>query len=135
MTVEAAMLMPAVILLMALLLYISFFLYNRCVLSQDAYILAFRGSIHRETERNDLQEYIEESAKNQFGNKYIGMKLLEKSPEVSNKKVTVRLEGRTVNGWMLTAAGQAERNAPVEYIRKIRLMKKAWEGMQAMKED
>lgn len=135
MTVEAAMIMPSVILLMALLLYISFFLYNRCILSQDAYLLAFRGSIQREADGNAVQGYIEESAKDQFGNKYIGMKLLEKSLEVSNKKVTVKLEGGTVNGWVLTAAGQAERNDPVEYIRKIRLMKKAWKRMQDMEED
>ncbi len=129
------MLMPTIILLIALLIYLSFFLYNRCILSQDAYLLAFRGSIRKQEDESAVREYIEQSAKDLLGNKYIGMKQLEKSLEISNKKVMVKLKGKAVNGWALTAAGQAERNDPVKYIRRIRLMKKAGEGLLGMRED
>lgn len=129
------MLMPTIILLIALLIYLSFFLYNRCILSQDAYLLAFRGSIQKQEDESAVRGYIEQAAKGQFGNKYIGMKQLEKSLEISDKKVMVKLKGKIVNGWALTAAGQAERNDPVNYIRKTRLMKKAGEKLRGMGED
>ncbi|TCL54285.1 hypothetical protein EDD76_12155 [Kineothrix alysoides] len=129
------MLIPTIILLIALLIYLSFFLYNRCILSQDAYLLAFRGSIRKQEDESAVRGYIEQLGKEQFGNKYIGMRQLEKSLEISDKKVVVKLKGKTANGWVLTAVGQADRNDPVKYIRRIRLIKKAGEGLRGMGED
>lgn len=44
MTVEAAHVMPIVLLLYLLVLTAAFLLYDRCVTSQDYYVLALRGS-------------------------------------------------------------------------------------------
>lgn len=44
MTVEASYVMPIVIFLYLLIIFCGFFLYNRCVMSQNNYLLALRGS-------------------------------------------------------------------------------------------
>ena len=47
MTAEAAMIVPAVFALIIMLLYLMFFLYDRCVMTQDLYMAAYRVSIQR----------------------------------------------------------------------------------------
>lgn len=51
-TVEASFVMPMVIFLYLLMISCGFFLYNRCVMSQNDYLLAFRGSRFTEAGRN-----------------------------------------------------------------------------------
>lgn len=51
-TVEASFVMPIVLFLYLLVILLAFFLYNRCVISQDLYLLALRGS--RFTDRSSL---------------------------------------------------------------------------------
>lgn len=43
-TVEASLVIPLAVFLTGLIFYMTFYLYNRCAASQDAYMLAFRGS-------------------------------------------------------------------------------------------
>lgn len=43
-TVEAAFVMPVVLFLYLTFIVCGFYLYNRCVISQDGYLMAFRGS-------------------------------------------------------------------------------------------
>lgn len=43
MTVEAAFIMPVVLFLYLIFILCGFYLYNRCVISQDGYLLAFRS--------------------------------------------------------------------------------------------
>lgn len=52
MTVEASFVMPVVLFLYLLVILLAFFLYNRCVISQDLYLLALRGS--RFTDRSSF---------------------------------------------------------------------------------
>ena len=47
MTAEAAMIVPAVFALIIMLLYLTFFMYDRCVMTQDLYTAAYRVSIQR----------------------------------------------------------------------------------------
>ena len=44
-TVEASLVMPLVIFLIGFIFYLTFYLYNRCAIAQDTYVLAFRGSL------------------------------------------------------------------------------------------
>lgn len=44
MTIEASLIIPMVIGILVSLVFLAFFLYNRCVLTQDMYILCLRGS-------------------------------------------------------------------------------------------
>ena len=48
MTVEAAFVMPMVLCVFVMLIYTSFYLYDRCVFKQDDFILCFRESIRKE---------------------------------------------------------------------------------------
>ncbi len=43
-TVEASLVMPLVLFLYVLIILSGIFLYDRCVMSQDVYLIAFRGS-------------------------------------------------------------------------------------------
>ncbi len=43
-TVEASLVMPLVLFLYVLIIVSGIFLYDRCVMSQDMYLIAFRGS-------------------------------------------------------------------------------------------
>lgn len=129
-TVEASLIIPIVVLLIALILNLAFFLYSRCILSQDAYILAFRGSIRKQESGEEIRRYIEESFKNHFGRRYFGISDLEKNIETNTRKVTVRINAGTAMKWSLEAAGEAERIDPAIYIRKIRLIKKAGEKLK-----
>ena len=52
MTLEAALIVPMVICVFSLLIYFSYYLYGRCILSQDAYILAFRASVEKTAQWN-----------------------------------------------------------------------------------
>lgn len=52
MTVEASYVMPIVIFLYLLIILCGFFLYNRCVMSQNNYLLALRGSRFTEAGNN-----------------------------------------------------------------------------------
>ena len=138
-TVEASMIIPLVIFLIAFLFYLSFFLYNRCVLSQDAYILAFRGSVRCKEENVEVEKYIEKNSKKQFGVKYMGLDGPYKSMGVNSKKIRVIAEGKMKvsfiknfdlsNTWSLKVVREAERICPVDYIRKIRLLEKAGDAI------
>lgn len=137
---EASMIIPLVIFLIAFLFYLSFFLYNRCVLSQDAYILAFRGSVKCKEENGEIVKYLDKNSKKQFGIKYMGLNGSDKIIEVNSKKIIVTAEGKMKvsfikdfnlsNTWSLKAVSEAERNCPVDNIRKIRFLEKAGEAIQ-----
>lgn len=51
-TVEASFIMPIVLVIYLLIILCGFYLYNRCVISQDNYLLAFRGSRFTEAGEN-----------------------------------------------------------------------------------
>lgn len=46
-TVEAAVIIPVVLGIFVMIMYLSFYLYDRCVLAQDCYVLSYRQSIEK----------------------------------------------------------------------------------------
>ncbi|MDO5476470.1 MAG: hypothetical protein Q4F43_05070 [Eubacteriales bacterium] len=46
-TVEAALLVPVTVCIIVMIMYLCFYLYDRCVLSQDSYVLSYRQSIEK----------------------------------------------------------------------------------------
>ena len=59
MTVEAAFVVPMVIFVFAALIYFCSYLYTRCVLNQDSYILAFRATSDSDVSyRDDPGSYV-----------------------------------------------------------------------------
>ena len=68
MTVEASFLVSFTVILFAVVIYLAFYQYDRCVLAQDLYLLCFRESLLREEENRTAGQ--EELAQRQFGTKY-----------------------------------------------------------------
>lgn len=88
-TVEASLIMPMVLCIYVILIYVGFFLYNRCVATQDAYVLCFRESIHKD---ESLWSYpdggvVRAEEENQVGTKYLAIK---------SKSTSVRAEGAII---------------------------------------
>ncbi len=78
MTVEASLLMPMVLCLFVILIYVSFYLYDRCVFQQDAYILCLRESIQKDEGAPSVDaKRLQSGAASQFGNKYFAVSSLK----------------------------------------------------------
>lgn len=93
MTVEASLIMPMVLCVITVLIYTGYFLYNRCLATQDAYILCFRESIHKD---DSLWSYpdgsvVRDEEEDQVGDKYLAVK--SKSTDVSIDGSIIRYSG------------------------------------------
>lgn len=145
-TVEASIIVPLAIFLISFIFYMTFFLYNRCAASQDAYILAFRGSacsgygksyhVDRVCKKNpeEIRQLVIRQCGEQFGEKYMGIRTLIGTVSVDRKKVIVEVSGTMTTAftewllphkdWGFQVNGQAERICPTELIRKVRVLKR-----------
>lgn len=131
---EAAMIMPLTIFLFCFLFYLTFYLYNKCIVSQDTYILAFRGSLCCDKEADEVRHYVLKQSAAQFGRKYLSLNNLISTVEADSKSVVVKASGRLNTSftrkilrqqlWKLSIDREASRSCPVEIIRKTRWIKK-----------
>lgn len=129
MTVEAAYVMPIVIFLYALIIMSGFYLYDRCVISQDNYLLAFRGSrftfageaygevIYGDREQEGFREkYIE--SRIQYKKEFYPLYKMEgKTVETEGNKIIVSTGG--FKG-MLKMTKKADKLNPMDIIRETR---------------
>lgn len=139
MTIEAGFIIPWTIFLFVFLIYACFYLYDKCVLFQDAYALCFRGSIQKEEGGQIV--YINAHMKEQFGEKYFGTDGIQGSAWSEGQEVVVAgaCEVRVPVGHILTMAGesgwriQTEARAriinPTRLIRKCRMAEKVLNQM------
>lgn len=132
MTLEASLLMPMVICVMALLIYFTYYLYGRCIISEDSYILAFRATVSdKGGAPYDPEGYVAERSSVVAGEKYFGSSKPEFEPKVTGKDVRVVGKSSTRHGamgryflkpsgsWEFEAAGRATRR---QYTRHIRVL-------------
>ena len=61
-TVEAALVMPVVLLGIALVMYLLIFQYDRCLLEQDTGVLALRGSAIQVEDSRERIRWLEQQA-------------------------------------------------------------------------
>lgn len=129
-TVEASFIIPMVLVIFVLILYLGFFLYDRCLFSQDAYLLCFRGSILKEEE--EIEEKVASMRAEQFGRKYFALDSQES--EVSEDGKWIVMEGEAslapaVFGraalmpegvWRISYRGKARKTDPVYQFRRYR---------------
>lgn len=131
MTLEASLVMPMVICVLVLIIYFSFYLYGRCVLSQDVYILAFRASqVKTEQYRDDPVSYVNEKAAEKSGKKYFGsaFPIIEAKQEGKDIRVHGKCSAKhsVMSGYFLMpkgsfeyeAAGRAKRRDYALHIRR-----------------
>lgn len=129
MTLEASLIIPMVICVFVLLIYFSYYLYGRCMLSQDAYILAFRATRADEKQYKSMSSYVGNRADEKVGKKYFGSTRPSFKPQTSGKTITVNASAQVRHGamhryflmrkkkWGYKAAGRAKK---LEYARHIR---------------
>lgn len=130
MTVEAAFLITWTVFLFVLLIYLSFYSYDKCVLFQDAYIVCFRGSIQKEEDQ--VVPYINAHMQQQFGRKYFGVGKVQGTVDRNGNttsvtgecqvKVPIRqfLTMQDRAGWKIKTKAKAQIINPTKVIRKCR---------------
>ena len=136
MTVEAAFVVPVVIFVFAALIYFTNYLYTRCVLAQDSYVLAFRAASNtNEAYGNDPGGYVMNKSAVVAEKKYYGSNKPFFSAIVRGKEVEVL--GKTTvrhsainnvfrslrSGWDLDVSQKAKRRDYTEHIRTIKRVK------------
>lgn len=136
-TVEATLVMPIVVCIMALLCYLGFFMYNRCLLEQDAYRIGLRGSISTGLTNKETADYISEQGKDILSN-YYAVSVLDKNIKVSMLEISVGLQGemqvpfafvswedkKLCREWEMQAVKELDRTQPVDFIRACRKVEK-----------
>ncbi len=136
MTIEASLIIPMVLCVFVLLIYFSYYLYGRCMLSQDSYILAFRATRSRSFGfGDDMASFVSSKADEKAGKKYFGSSRPFFEPEISGKKITVKggaeVRHRAMkryflmpeSGFEYAALGKAKRWEYAEHIRKLTRIK------------
>lgn len=131
MSLEASFIMGWVVLILAFLLYLSFYSYNRCILFQDTYSITFRTSQKPLSKERKL-EYANAKIDEQLGNKYVTAKNMEKAVFIKGAKVitNVKLNVKPpvslhsvflpTDGWNLSSEVEVEIQNPTEIIRGFR---------------
>lgn len=131
MTVEAGFIMPWVIFLFVFLIYGSFYLYDKCVLFQDAYTVCFRGSIQKD--EKEALPYVENHMKEQFGKKYFGVGKVEGSVRQAGQELCVNgscsvkvpivhfITMAKEDGWQIQTEASACIMNPTKLIRRCRM--------------
>lgn len=136
MTLEASLIIPMVICVIVMLIWGSYYMYNRAIISQDCYVLAFRASVRADAKRKmSPSEYVSAKASEQAGGRYFGATTPSFSASQSGKEVRVSASTRirtsamgtyflkTGSGWELEATLKAKiRNDP-KHIRRVKRIK------------
>lgn len=132
MTLEASFLLTWTMFLFVLLIYLSFYSYDKCVLFQDAYTVCFKGSIQKDEDR--VVPYINANLQKQFGKKYFGVGRVTGTVDKDGNttrvtgecqvKVPIRqfltMQGEA--GWKISTCAKAQIANPTKIIRKCRFV-------------
>lgn len=127
MTVEASFIVPIVLIILVLIVKSSFFLYDRCVMSQDGYLLAFRGSSFTLGDKDYGEIIYGDMALKEPDISYAKSRMYERQqfyPFFGEGRMAVYFESNRLNlessGFnnLLQVKKQAERKNPLLTIRK-----------------
>lgn len=126
-TVEAALIIPVVLCIFVMIIYLSFYLYDRCVLAQDCYVLSYRQSI----EKGRADRAGGAAVKDQFGQKLFMLSSMQ-TEKSEGRKIRVKVNAamqpplfgldffRENRYWSLEAAESAQKTDPPRDYRKVR---------------
>ncbi len=125
-TVEATLIMSITLVCVVLLIYIGFYQYDRCLLTQDTYRLALKGSSSQFLDNEEIYQKLSAEINKYYWDKYIGMKISEPSVNVSGGEVIVKIEG-SINipfvfgkTWSISQKSVSKRVIPSKEIRLFR---------------
>ncbi len=132
-TIEASLIVPLVLLVISFMFYCTYHLYHKCVLAQDVYIVAFRGSAVHDQDSTEIREALEQEAVRQFGNKYFSKHRMLGQAQVSQDTISLEASVTTKTSWMsdllsdqrwtIRMKREAYMIRPVEWIGRIRRYK------------
>ncbi len=132
MTVEAAMIMPVVWFVIFFVLFLGFFLYDRCIAEQDCKIILLQTSNMEEKNEAEIMRKIRERVNLADKKKLLFTNSIEKELNVNDKKTEIKIKGvvPTVLHSLLkdekysiftySAEYETDRYDPVHYIRSCR---------------
>jgi len=119
-TVEAALIFPIVLWIYLMLIELVIFQYDRCIQEQDIGILAFRGALMLEEEKEQVLRTLQEN--NIYKDKYVLFQ--QDAPHIllDKNRISVKGEGILMADIALTAKAsyENERINPVIFIRTYR---------------
>lgn len=118
-TVEAAVIIPFIILVLTAVIILSFFLYDKCALERAAAMAALRGSQEVWEDNNIRYQKTDEGIGAVLENNLLGTSCVEKHVEVKKDQVCVLLKMQ-YQWWNFSA--QAEKGVvnPITFIRNCR---------------
>ena len=139
MTLEASFIITWTVFLFVLLIYLSFYSYDKCVLFQDAYTVCFRGSIQKD--EGQVVPYIDAHMQKQFGKKYFGVGKVNGTVDRDGNITSVTGECQvkvpirqlfTMHdqaGWKIRTRAKAQIINPTKMIRRSRMAKNVISGL------
>ncbi len=128
-TVEASFLVPLMVVILIIVIYWSFYIYNNCVIYQDCYIAALRGCQLMDMKdseiRNKVEKYVNDLLDNQLfqyqkeatvsvGAITIGVSA---STSIENKTVNILMQENDV--YLSDRQAESKRIDPVWLIRNV----------------
>lgn len=125
-TVEATLIMSITLVCIVLLIYLGFYQYNRCLITQDTYRLSLKGSSMQFTDNEAVYQKVSQEYNGYYWNKYMAMKMSEPLIEVDGAKVAVTIEGKMpmpfswFRKWNITKNSESKRIVPTEIIRILK---------------
>ena len=133
-TVEASLLFTFIMSVIIFLIYMSFFLHDRCVMNQSAYQAALRGS-RVKTEEGKVIGTAEKAADELIKDSLLATKDVSHTVTVDGSEVKVAYEGTlkipagvlfmSINGSSgirVSGTGSAKRKDPIKFIRECRVI-------------
>ncbi len=133
-TVEASLLFPFILSVIVFIMYMSFFLHDRCVMNQSAYQAALRAS-RVKTGDNKVMSTAERAAGELMEKTVLATSGVTHSIDISGSEVKVRYEGilripagtlfmriSGSDGIKVEGCGSAKRKDPIKFIRQCRVV-------------
>lgn len=136
MTVEAAMIMPIVWFVIFFVLFLGFFLYDRCIAEQDCKIILLQTSAMEEKNEAEIMRKIRERANLADKKKLLFTNSAEKELDVTDQKAKIKIKGvvptvlhgllkdDSYQAFAYSAEYETDRYDPVHFIRSCRRLGK-----------
>jgi hypothetical protein len=133
-TIEASLLLPMILSIIMILMFLSFYVHDRCILYSIAYTAALRGSEVQSDEEKIFRE-VEESSNKLLENKLLVTRNVNTDIKISSKDIAVSYQGDfqipigTIliknlrkGNIQINAIGKAKRTDSIQFIRECRVI-------------
>lgn len=137
-TIEASLLFPLFIFIIVLIVYLSFFLYDRVLFYNCAYLSAFRASSNNVEDNENAYEVAKNTTNDLLENRMLAIQTFGDRVSVGNGKTVVEYQGdmpipfQFINilfsqhkMFVVSGIGSAKKIDPVSFIRSCRKIEAA----------